>query len=238
MARWELNATRHPIINDLPVRRSTPNYFCWLFLHNLMQLRALVTPRVQSACFSTAWNRWTTAARFQQRETCLLCRRIGSEDRIEHYSRCERVQDFGRRFLRLAGPHSYGIHTFTLTNPKIITTEQLTTSAILIYAVYNLTNRLRHDIRDLPEEEIYNALSQLAREAVHGHKRSSSTLRQLWTTSNTTPTTPLGPEPYGGTTNTTASRPRSSYSLPQSQPHCQPQFQSGGFLNTTTHSGR
>ena len=169
------------------VKQKTPEYFSRKCVHNLNQLSKLATPRVLAACFGTIWNRWTTAARFQNEGICLLCHQIRTEDKIEHYSRCPVTKDFGRRFLRLHREHDLNLHTFTLTNPQINTTERLTSTALLIYAVYNLTNALRKDGEKLTREEAYNALTQHAREAVRGHPRSAGVLRQLWTHNKATP---------------------------------------------------
>ena len=184
----------------------------------------------------------------------MLCHQIRTEDKIEHYSRCPVTKDFGRRFLRLHREHDLNLHTFTLTNPHISTTERLTSTALLIYAVYNLTNALRKDGEKLTRQEAYNALTQHAREAVRGHPRSARILRQLWTENKATPLPSLREQSFNqpshrhtgsndrnsrstprcNASTFAAVRPRLFYSDPQIQG---PQFQAGGYLNTTaTHT--
>ena len=129
--------------------------------------------------------------RFQQEGLCLLCNEIQSEDRIEHYCICSTTKELGRRFLRLNGEHDINLHTLTLTNPLINTKERLITSALMIYAVYNVFNTMKHETSQLSAAEVYNALTQQVREAVKGHATSMETLKQLWTTNKATPLPPL-----------------------------------------------
>ena len=72
---------------------------------NLCSLRTLVSPRVQSACFSTIWNRWCTPRRFQKRDSgdnrCLLGCGGCAEDSIGHYARCRAVRRTADSYLAL-----------------------------------------------------------------------------------------------------------------------------------------
>jgi hypothetical protein len=67
--RWQLCEDRHLRYVSLSGKRKTPAWQAERTLRNLHELSSLVTPRVWSAVFSTIWNRWTTARRFQQRES-------------------------------------------------------------------------------------------------------------------------------------------------------------------------
>ncbi len=73
-------------------------------LDHLNRLRGSVAPRVQSACFGTVWNRWTTFRRFQRRHSkenrCMLGCEGQAEDSIEHYAHCRAVRRVARSFLR------------------------------------------------------------------------------------------------------------------------------------------
>ena len=197
----------------------------------LVWLHGSGIPRVLAACLGTAWNRWTTKHRFQQAGICLLCNELRSEDKIEHYSYCSATRELGRRFLRLNGEYDINLHTFTLTNPLINSEEKLASSALLIYAVYNVFNTLRHDGAQLSATETYNALTQQVREAVKGHAKSMEILKQLWSTNKSTPLSPLSGQKLGAETTPTRSRPLHSHT--QLQSHRQSQFQFGGLLNTT-----
>ena len=146
--------------------------------------------------------------------------------------------------------HDINLNTFTPTNrPTNTHQERLTSSALMIYAVYNVFNTLSHEATQLSAAEVYNALTQQVREAVKGHSTSMDIIKQLWTTNTATPLPPLSSQKIGLETPTTKAgrkqihrssssvptRPRSFYSLPQFQSHRQPQFQPGGFLDTTSN---
>jgi hypothetical protein len=197
--RWKLtDPSRHVCmrIQDLGVRIRTPHWMSRKALHNLQLLGGLVAPRVIAACFSTMWNRWVTARRFQQRADKTNYCKLGcggdAEDAIEHYARCERVWGMGTRFLRLQQPEHISVHTFMLCNPYIQTKEDLTCTALLVYAAYRATNQYRH--LNTPSATIaYDALAQYAREGVRNHRASSETLDQRW--SATAASSPLPPIP-------------------------------------------
>ena len=103
----------------------------------------LTPPRVQAAVFSTRWNRWTTSRRFQKEQCCLLCARHDSEDSIEHYSCCSVVRNVLTRYLRLDHARFACLHSFLLIHADINSKECLVKIALLIYAVYSVTNALR-----------------------------------------------------------------------------------------------
>ena len=78
-------------------------------LRRLGRLGALVPPRIAAACFSTIWNRWVTARRFQRRglpcNRCVLGCPGHAEDSIEHYSRCAVVWAFAARVMQIDIQH-------------------------------------------------------------------------------------------------------------------------------------
>ena len=180
--RWQLCEDRHLRYVSLAGKRKTPAWQAERTLRNLHELSSLVTPRVWSTVFSTIWNRWTTARRFQQRESsnnvCVLGRSPTAEDSIEHYSRCLLAQGLAKH-LRLDPTTQVNLHTFNLCNPHISTREELTTSAILIYSMYRATNTFRRN-REARQNVVSDALCQWTREAVFEHTVSSSILDNVW----------------------------------------------------------
>ena len=227
----EAQQFQYPAPTKMSEKQRTPEHFPRRCLHNLHCLSKLVSPRVLAACLGTAWNRRTTKHRFQQAGICLLCNEMRSEDKIEHYSYCSATKELGRRFLRLNGEYDINLHTFTRTNPLINSEEKLASSALLIYAVYNVFNRLRHDRTRFSTTETYNTLTQQVREAVKGHAKSMEILKQLWSTNKATPLAPLSSQKIGIETKPTI--PRSSHSQPQLPSQRQHEFWSGGLLSTT-----
>ena len=92
MGRWKLHSDQ-PIMN-MP-GELTPAWTCTRALSNLRRLHHIVTPRVSAACWGTLWNRWTTARRFQQRQSaknrCVFSCSPRAEDSIEHYAFCPHI---------------------------------------------------------------------------------------------------------------------------------------------------
>ena len=123
----------------------------WLLLLLLLllsQLKFLVAPRVQSACFSTTWNRWCTPRRFQNRSSKLNVFLLGfgglAEDSIEHYSRCRAVRAVASSFLCLGRTLTVDIDHFMLSSEVFRDSpDVLICVAVLIYATYTSTNHLR-----------------------------------------------------------------------------------------------
>ena len=123
--RWKLDdAARHLTIFG-GARERTPAWQCRRAALLLRALGAMVPPRVQAAVFSTMWNRWTTARRFQNRAKCLLGCAGCAQDSIEHYCRCPTVRAVCLRTLRLDPAVFCNLHTFVLVNPRISTMETL-----------------------------------------------------------------------------------------------------------------
>ena len=153
---------------------------------NLNRLRPLVAPRVQSACLSTIWNRWTTPRRFQNRASprniCLLGCGGQAEDSIEHYSRCRVVREVADCFLRLGRDITVDLEHFVLApNDFRGSDDLLSCVAVLIYATYNLTNLLRaKDEGPVSKQVAHKLLKQGCRNAVMGHSDSTTLLPYRW----------------------------------------------------------
>jgi hypothetical protein len=199
LARWCLTTpSAHVTMNldTFSARVLTSEWMSRKALHNLHLLGQLATPRVVAACFSALWNRWTKARRFQRRahkdNRCQLGCSGHAEDSIEHYARCGQIRQLGTRFLRLKAPEQLSVHTFMLCNPNIRTQQELTVSAILIYAAYRATNHYRHAPTPSPTA-VFDALVQWAKEAVRNHPSSTAVLDGLWST--TSAVCPLPPMP-------------------------------------------
>ena len=128
---------------------------------------------------STIFNRWSTARRFQQEEGCLLgCGEGRGSDSIEHYAVCPSVRQVASRFLNLKGQWTCGLHSMIVAHPAIKTTRDLTLTAVLTYAVYNVTNRAR--AQDGLQGLAYDALSQSCREAAKGCNVAERVMRNRW----------------------------------------------------------
>ena len=156
LARWQL-----PGVPLRVARRA---------LRQLKDLNRFVPPRISAAVLSTAWNRWCTDRRFQrpQERGCRLgCGAI--EDSIEHYSRCRFVHSFASTFLCLDFPRARGLELFAFAFDSWSAEKDKVKASILIYAVYRVTETIRHDEGAFPEEVVVHMLQQACREAVKGH---------------------------------------------------------------------
>ena len=183
MVRFELqNFSKHGSIPG-GVRQQTPAWRSRRCYSNLTALNKVVPPRVQAAAWGAIWNRWTTEARFQRISQCLLCSCSFGTDSLEHYSRCRVTRKLLRVRLNLDPDKFTGMHAWTLSSPWIATKEELAGVALATYAVYTVSNRLRHmgqsNLQD--EEHRYEALVQAIKEGVKGHEQASKTLRHRWT---------------------------------------------------------
>lgn len=89
-------------------------------IRRLEALRSLVPPRVTAAVFSTIWNSWATARRFQKRSCssnrCVLGCPGRAEDSLEHYGRCQVVLGFACRRLNLRFKDDYALPSWMLTS--------------------------------------------------------------------------------------------------------------------------
>ena len=74
------------------------------------------------------------------------------------------------------------LHSWMLCSPHIRTEEQLVSMGLTIYAVFNVTNRLRFQGRgnNWSDNDSFEALAQALKEVVRGCKRSSKILRSRW----------------------------------------------------------
>ena len=106
-------------------------------------LKSKVPPCVISACLHTTLNGWTTARRFQQDAPCLVCGGVYSSDALEHYAFCPKLQDFGRKLLRLDFTN-WEFKDFLLARKWDARTIK---AALHIYCCYNTTNNLRYGHR-------------------------------------------------------------------------------------------
>ena len=152
-------------------------------LRRLRELRTLVAPCVSAAVFSTLWNRWCTHRRYQKRHLatnkCLFGCGTQAEDSIEHYFRCSVTKDILGKQLNLQ-PHLFAnVHTATLCNANINDTDRLTTIALLIYALYTTTNRLR--LHPLTHDAcIQDMITQNMREGAKHHEHATTVLDNRW----------------------------------------------------------
>ena len=183
-ARWELhNPSKHHAPPNTTCRQNTPSWHSRRALASLQLLKQLVPPRVCAAALSTLWNRWCTHRRFQQRHSttnrCLLGCGTHAEDAIEHYFHCPIVQNTLQGQLNLS-PHLFAhLHSGLLCNANIRTMDQLTSVALLNYALYNTTNYLRVHA-GTPSDHIPDMLAQHIREGAKHHPNATLVLDSRW----------------------------------------------------------
>ena len=193
--RWQLgDAARHASIFG-SARERTPEWQSRRAALLLKTLGALVPPRVQAAVFSTMWNRWTTARRFQSRAKCLFGCAGCAQDSIEHYCKCPAVRTVCQRMLRLDAECFCNLHTFILVNPRIASMETLTTVALLVYGAYTASNHIRFHGGPPPDSAV-EAIMQAVREGAKGHANATKVLRARWggsSSSTPLPSPPLVP---------------------------------------------
>ena len=152
-------------------------------LRKLQYLSDWVAPRVCAATFSTLWNRWTTARRFQKRNLdcnrCVLGCGGEAEDSLEHYSRCKVVRAVAGTILKIGTDEDDTKDWFFLNGKCSVEGEDLACLALLHYASYNATNDYRRNgIRD--PERARDAMVQHLRNAVRGHSASTKLLDNRW----------------------------------------------------------
>ena len=151
------------------------------FLRRIARLAGLVPPRVVAATFSTAWNRWCTARRFQKRDNacnhcCLGCGGT-AEDSIEHYSRCRAVREFHTSFLNVHAEWLLPLWLGVSRGQE--DDDMLACGAIGAFAVYTVTNAAGFGTYH-STAEAKHALRQAAKEAVIGHAKASRILSTRW----------------------------------------------------------
>ena len=182
--RWHLrDSSKHANIPGT-IRQQQPEAQArraWWFLQ---KMQAVVSPRVQSAMFSTMWNRWTTTRRFQATsvQECLLGCGAVNGDCVEHYCRCRVVRQICLRQLNVDPDVFASLHAFTLVTPFIKARSSLCIIGLLNYATYSTTNsiRFKNGGRAIDAEVAYDAMAQALREGAKGHAFALKTLRETW----------------------------------------------------------
>ena len=167
--------TRHKIQRwNLPYH---PGPTAARILRRLHTLRDLVPPRVSAATFSAIWNRWTTARRFQRKGRCLFGCQQPAQDSLEHYSTCAVIRTAANTHLRLTwNTGSFALADFLLAQPETSTNlVRLAKQAILLYAVYTVSNTIRHGTQIGHDQGPY-MLQQAFWEAVTGHAKAIQAL--------------------------------------------------------------
>ena len=184
--RWNLQPSSHGMDTSHGACRAktwTPHALARRALNNLHSLVPLTTPRVRAAVFSTMWNRWTTARRFQLRHTdqnkCVLHCSATAEDSIEHYCVCPCVKRVAAGYLHLNPLTQVGLHSFQLCSPFVRSKEELTGTALLVYATYRATNHFRNNPTQ-SRADVDQALRQWAREGAFGSTFSLRVLDKAW----------------------------------------------------------
>ena len=196
--RWELHIPdTHAVPLNTTCRQNTPAWQARRALASLQLLKELAPPRVCAAALSTLWNRWCTHRRYQHRHwktnQCLLGCSTTNEDSIEHYYHCEVTQNTLRRQLNLPAQLFANLHSGLLCNANIRTIDQLTSIALLNYALYNTTNYLRQHPHT-PKDLIPDMLSQKLREGAKHHPNATTVLDNRWNINRHSK--PLPPIPY------------------------------------------
>jgi hypothetical protein len=154
-------------------------------LRRLRGLRSLVPPRVFAAVFSTLFNRWCTARRFQRRASldnrCVLGCSGRAEDSIEHYARCQILRDFARRGLNLHFGDDGALADWMMTTSSSdqSNVDKRTLMAVLVYSAYRATNEARAKGR-VNEETAKQMLGQYVHEAVRDHAAAMSIVDKCW----------------------------------------------------------
>ena len=182
--RWDLqNAATHPPPPGTSCRCNTPAWQARRALAHLQLLPKLVPPRVCAAVFSTLWNRWCTCRRYQQRHSphnrCVLGCGGDAQDSIEHYCRCPVTKHAMERKLNMSPSTFAHLHTFLLCNANIRTYGDLTSVALLIYAIYNATNHYRHK-PPTQDTDIHDAVAQWLREGAKRHANATKVFDNRW----------------------------------------------------------
>ena len=184
LQRWELHdAGKNKLPDNTTGRQNTPCWCARRALASLQLLPKLVPPRVCAAALSTQWNRWCTHRRYQKRRLssniCLLGCSTQAEDSIEHYFQCPVTRDVLHKQLHLP-PHLFAnIHTASFCNANIRDTDCLTAVALLTYALYTTTNRLRAH-PPAHNAVSYDMLVQGLREGAKHHDHATTVLDNRW----------------------------------------------------------
>ena len=168
LKRWELGWCHRNMFSDSVA-------------HNLGRLSKLVAPRVAAATWSTIWNRWCTARRFQSSKHCLLGCGHGA-DSIEHYMGCRFGRQVGAELLGVDG--DYEDRKKAMLMVKWLPCDATCAGwAVLDYALYTTTIHLRSKGRTAStESEARELLKGAVLRAVEGHPRCRRLLSERWVT--------------------------------------------------------
>ena len=153
-------------------------------LKRLPEVAKLVAPRVQTAVLKTLWNKWTTAARFQNQAACVLnCSKavdaLGqplAQDKIEHYLICP----FTKHLLNVR----FGLHAESASKNHLLFAadglmehpDKVTLLAVTCYVVMRATNNFRKQPPS-SAEVVFDFLEEASKAAVAGHQASQSVLQ-------------------------------------------------------------
>ena len=120
-------------------------------------------PRVAFAFLSTLFNRWTTSRRFQQKLTCSLCRREGTEDSLEHFFFCGRT----KVILQYMGlPHeageggAVGLRRRFLLLDGATCVEERIKRYLLIYVLHSVFNMVKAQGVSLDDDRTVRELAE------------------------------------------------------------------------------
>ena len=148
-------------------------------LKRLRELGSVVAPRVVAACSGILWNRWCTERRFSREGFCTLGCEHPAADSIEHYAHCKAVHDVAKKTLTLHCEGPLAIEWFMLARKELADEGTLVCMAVLIYATYTTTNRMRKlGIKDMGTA--VEALEQKIREAIRSHRHSEKVINSRW----------------------------------------------------------
>ena len=129
-------------------------------------MQKLTSPRVQSGVFRTLWNGWTTAARFQSTQRCVLACSSSAEDRIEHYACCPFYRRLIVNWMGL-DPRLTSLAGFLLVAP-VMSDQEVTLVSVAVYAMHRATAHFRNNGTPAPQV-VTDFLQQMCQSAVFGH---------------------------------------------------------------------
>ena len=135
-----------------------------------------------SAVWKTTWNGWTTARRFQRRgEQCVLCgsSAVGG-DSIEHMARCRVTRELSSYVNIPISHYSHWLGNFVIlgVNHGSVEDSLLVKRAVVVYAIYRTSNKLRHSPAR-SNEEARDMAQQYTKEAVRGHVNATAMLESF-----------------------------------------------------------
>ena len=140
----------------------------------LQRAFSLVAPRVAVVLFSSMWNRWCTARRFQEEGSCIFGCLGNDSDSIEHYAKCPVQVSFARNVLHIPAEATASLCSFFGLDANI-SDDTLTMTMLNLYVCYTARNKLKHT--PTPCQLNYQELMlQLAKQSVFGHAKSRDVL--------------------------------------------------------------